>query len=96
MKLDQSTLQRTFMVKHKGKSYCVNYLNSDGQILGLLNRSNWEITVDGEELNIYSFKSDTKKEKEQVDKNMGLAEKLVEFCVKHFNDYQPELPDEMP
>lgn len=96
MKLEQSTLQRTFMVKHKGKSYCIDYLNSDGQILGLLNRNNWEISKNGEELNIYSFKSDTKKEKKLIDKNMELAEELVEFCIKHFDDYPPELPDEMP
>ena len=88
MKLLQSTLERNFTVKHYGKTYYLNYLNADGPIL--LNRYHWEILdKELEELNIYEFKSMTKKEKEQVKKNMELANKLIEFCIKHFNDFQP-------
>jgi len=88
MKLEQTTLQKTFTVKHKGKSYFVDYLNSDGQTLNLLNRNNWEVyDKDSEELQIYTFQRDSKKKKEQAKKNLELAEKLVEFCVRHFGDY---------
>ena len=92
MKLEQTTLQQTFMVKYRRKSYCIDYLNSDGQTLGLLNRDNWEVTdEDGESINVYRFKSDTKKEKEQIKQNIKLVRKLIEFCVKHFKDYQPSM-----
>lgn len=41
MQLLQSTLERNFTVKHKGKTYYIDYLNSNGQIL--LNREIWEV-----------------------------------------------------
>ena len=93
MELDQSTLQRTFTVKHNGKSYHVDYLNSDGQILGLLNRNYWEVSdEEGEEIDIYKFRSqgNTKKEKEQIKQNRKLVEKLINFCIKHFDNYKPK------
>jgi len=84
MHLTQSTLERTFTVKHRGKTYYVSYLNSDGPILGLLNRHHWEILDEElEELNIYVFKDTTKQELKQIDRNVELANKLIEFCVKH-------------
>lgn len=91
MKLEQSTLQRTFLVEYKGESYCINYLNSDGQVLGLINRDNWEIFYEnGEEINIYTFQSDTKKQKEQIKQNRRLVRNLIGFCIRHFKDYQPD------
>ena len=88
MKLQQSILNKTFIVNHKGKDYCVDYLNSDGHTLGLLNRDYWEITdEDCENVNIYIFKSDNKKIREEVKKNRILVQKLINFCIKHFNDY---------
>ncbi|MBW2984494.1 hypothetical protein KY361_05230 [Candidatus Woesearchaeota archaeon] len=36
-----------------------------------------------EELNIYVFKDTTKQELKQIDRNVELANKLIEFCVKH-------------
>ena len=92
IKLIQSTLERSFTVKHKGKTYYVSYLNSDGPILGLLNRNYWEILDEElEELNIYIFKDTTKKEEQQIDKNVKLTNKLIEFCIKHFDDYKPDV-----
>ena len=89
MKLVQSTLQRNFTVKHNGKCYYIEYINSDGQILGLLNRNYWEIwDEDSEEIQIYEFQEDSKKEKIQIKKNKILAKKLIKFCTKHFNDYK--------
>ncbi|MFH1971026.1 MAG: hypothetical protein ABIJ05_01425 [Patescibacteria group bacterium] len=92
MKRLQTTIQKTFTVKHRGKTYHIDYLNSDGQILGLINRNNWEITdEDGEELQIHLIKGKSKKEKEKVMKDLELAEKLIEFCVKHWDDYDKEI-----
>ena len=88
MKLQQSILNRTFIVNHKGKDYCVDYLNSDGHTLGLLNRDIWEVTEDGESVNVYAFKGDNK---EEIKKNLILVRKLINFCVKHFDDYKPKL-----
>ena len=90
MKLLQSTLERNFTVKHKGKTYYVDYLNSDGQILGLMNRFNWEILDEElEEVSTLGFKGMSKEEKKEVDRTVKLTNKLIKFCIKHFDDYQP-------
>ena len=92
MKLQQSILNRTFIVNYKGKDYHVDYLNSDGQVLGLINRNYWEVTdEDNESVNIYTFKGDSKKRREETKKNMILVRKLINFCIKHFEDYGPKL-----
>lgn len=92
IKLTQTVLEKNFTVEHKGKTYYVGYLNSDGQILGLSNRDTWEIyDEEGEELNAYIFKDTTKKEKKQIEKTAKLYYKLIDFCIKHFDDYKPEL-----
>jgi len=94
MKLIQSILERSFHVKHRGKTYYVSYLNSDGQILGLSNRDYWEILDEElEELDIYVFNDTTKKELKQIKKNVKLYNKLINFCIKHFEDYQPDYKD---
>lgn len=90
MKIEQTTVQKTFEVKYKNKTYYVDYINSNGQTLALLNRNNWEIfTEDHESLDIYSFKGDSKARRLKVSKNVMLANRLVGFCIKHFNDYNP-------
>lgn len=54
MKIEQTVLQKTFYVRHKGKMYYIDYLNSDGQSLGLINRDNWEISdEEGRISNLY-------------------------------------------
>lgn len=90
MKITQSTLQRWFTVEHRGKKYYVDYLNSNGQILET-NRFRWEVLDEElEELNIYVFNDTTKKELKQIKKNARLYNKLIKFCIKHFEDYQPD------
>lgn len=85
-------LEKNFTVEYKGKTYYVGYLNSDGQVLGLVNRDNWEIyDEEGEELNVYIYQRTTKKEKKQIEKNAKLYCKLISFCIKHFNDFKPKL-----
>lgn len=83
--------KKNFTVKHKGKTYYVDYLNSDGQILGLSNRDYWEVyNEDDEELPNHKIKGDkvilNKKE-------LRLKIKLIKFCIKHFEDYRPD-PDD--
>ena len=81
-----------FTVKHKGKFYCVDYLSSDGQILGLINRDTWEITDEEyEELNIYLLNDTPKRERKQIKNNIKFANKLITFCIRHFNDYEPKI-----
>ena len=80
------------MVKYNKKVYYVGFLASDRQILGLINRDTWEILDEElEELCVCGFKGDTKKEKQQIKKNRILANKLISFCITHFNDYKPKL-----
>jgi hypothetical protein len=91
MKLEQTIIEKNFFVKHRGRTWYVSYVNSDGQTLALLNRDNWEIFDDeNEELQVYLFNNASKKEKEQVESNIALRDKLVSFCMNHFNDYLPE------
>ena len=85
-------LERHFTVKHKERFYYVSYLNSDKPILGLINRDTWEICdEEGEELNTHILKDTTKEEKHQIKNNTKLASKLIELCIRHFNDYKPKL-----
>ncbi len=89
IKITKNILSRSFEVKHEGKTYYINYLNSDGQILGLSNRDYWEVTDEEfEEVCIYEFQETTKREKEQIKSNRKLVNKLIKFCIKHFNDYK--------
>ena len=84
-------MQRTILIKYKGKTYFIDYLNSDGQILSLLNRDYWEIKNENqEELQIYEFQNTSKKEKEKIRKTRILHSKLINFCTRHFNDYNPK------
>ncbi len=92
MKLIQSTLQRNFTVTHKGKTYYIGFLDSDGYT-GFL-KPGWEaLDEELEELNIYAFKDTTKKELKQIDKNVKLYNQLINFCIRHFNDYKPDPED---
>ena len=85
-------LTKHFTVEHKGKTYYVEYANSDGIAGYLFNRSDWEILDEElEELCVCEFQNDTKEEKEQTKNNIKLANKLINFCIKHFNDYEPKL-----
>ena len=95
MKLVQSSFERSFVVTYKGKEYFVNYLNSSDRIPNLANRFHWEVFDENhEELNIFEFENMTLKEKEQIQKNIELRDYLVEFCIKHFNDYNPNFKED--
>ena len=81
MKLENSVLQKSFTVKHKGKTYYVDYLNSDGQILGLSNGDYWEVLDEElDEIDVYE--------------NRKLIKQLIKFCIRHFNDYKPDYKED--
>ena len=85
-------MEKNFTIKHKGKTYYVGCLNSDGQILGLTNRYTWEVYDEaGEELDVYFFKGAKSKEKEQIKKNRRLYYILIKYCIRHFNGYKPNI-----
>ena len=92
MKMVQNTIERNFTINHKGQTYHISYLNSDGQTLSLLNRDNWEIFDENdEELNIHIFKNASKKEQKKVGENLKLFGKIITFCKKNFYQYKPEI-----
>ncbi|MDO8460300.1 MAG: hypothetical protein Q7S74_04280 [Nanoarchaeota archaeon] len=90
MKITQTTIQKTFYVQIKDKTYYVDFVNSDDHNLSLLNRNNWEIYDEShEELDLYTYDNTNKKRAREIKKNWQLAKKLINFCIKHFNDYEP-------
>ena len=98
MKIVQNTIARDWTVLHDGRRFCVNFTESDGQRLALVNRDNWQIceeTEDGtEELDV--CKDDGPEERKRVEENARLAEKLVAFCMDHWdNEFVLELQDEL-
>ncbi len=69
----------------------MEYANSDGIAGYLFNRDDWEVLDEElEELCVCEFQNSTKKEKEQIMENIKLYNKLINFCIKHFNDYEPK------
>ena len=92
MKIKQVTMTKLFEVEHEGKTYYVDFTNSTGQTLALLNREAWQITdEDDEELQIYSIGKPNKKQKAELKKAQNLFDELAEYCCKHFNDYDKKL-----
>ncbi|MFQ6054619.1 MAG: hypothetical protein ACE5KE_00535 [Methanosarcinales archaeon] len=86
MKITQNTISRDWTIVVNGKTYYVNYTNSDGQTLALCNRDYWEVyDKDGEELRIYIFKDTTEEQKKEIQKNIELMNKLIEFCIKNWD-----------
>jgi len=77
MKLTNTYIQKSFTIKHKGKTYYVDFLDSDGYIGGFL-QPGWEVLDEElEELSVCAS-------------NIKLYKKLIRFCIKHFNDYKPD------
>jgi len=96
MQLESNQISRDWTVLHKGRTFYVNFTESDGQSLALLNRDSWEIleeTDDGaEQLNIYTFKDDTPQQKKTAGQNAKLAEELIKFCIENWdNSFMQEI-----
>ena len=100
MHIETNQISRDWTILHEGRRFYVNYTESDGQTLGLLNRDNWEVLEetddDTEELNVYVFKEDTPGQRERAEENARLKEKLVRFCIENWdNEFIQEIKKEM-
>ena len=100
MQIESNQISRDWTILHKGRKFHVNYTDSDGQTLALLNRDNWEIweeTDDGtEELDVYIFNDATPQQKKVAENNIKLANGLVSFCIKNWNNrFMQEIKKDM-
>lgn len=59
MQLEANQISRDWTILHKGRKFYVNYTDSDGHTLALMNRGNWEVLEetddDTEELKCIRF-----------------------------------------
>ncbi len=100
MHIETNQISRDWTILHEGRRFYVNYTESDGQTLALLNRDNWEVLEetddDTEELNVYVFKEDTPGEREKAQENARLKEELVRFCIENWdNEFIQEIKKQM-
>ena len=90
MQLETNQISRDWTVLYDGRRFYVNYTDSDGQTLALLNRDNWEVSeeVDGviEELNMYIFNNDTPEQRKAKEENALLKDELVKFCLENWGN----------
>jgi hypothetical protein len=90
MKLETNQISRDWTIRHEGRTFYVNYTQSDGQTLALMNRDNWEVleeTENGtEELNIYGCGDDTAEERKTVRENFALMKQLIRFCIANWDN----------
>ena len=100
MKLETNQISRDWTILHEGRRFYVNYTESDGQTLGLLNRDNWEVqedTDDGtEELNGYIFSEYTQEQRKKAEENARLKDRLIRFCIENWDDeFMQEVEEQM-
>jgi hypothetical protein len=100
MQIQANQISRDWIILHKGRKFQVNFTDSDSQTLALLNRDNWEIweeTDDGsQELDVYIFKNSTPQQKKIAEENIRLAEELIKFCIKNWdNKFMQEIKKDM-
>jgi len=90
MKLEANQISRDWTVLHKGRTFYVNYTQSDGQTLALMNRDNWEVleeTDDGpEELDVYGFTGDSEEDRVKTQENFAMMKRLIRFCIANWDD----------
>lgn len=100
MQVESNQISRDWTILHKGKKFYINFTDSDSQNLALLNRDNWEIWEETddetEQLDVYIFKNSTPQQKKVAEKNIRLAEGLIKFCVKNWdNRFMQEIKKDM-
>ena len=90
MKIEQNTLSRDWIIKHEGRTFFINFTESDGQTLAMLNRDNWEIseqTAGGiVELNGYIFSDTTQQERLRAEEEAALVKKIISFCIENWDN----------
>ena len=90
MKLQGNRISRDWTVRHEGRTFHVNFTDSDTPTLALSNRDNWEIweqTAEGrEELDIYVFKSDSLETRKKAESNFEIMKKLIRVCIENWDN----------
>jgi len=88
MEIEANTISRCWTVVHDGRRFLVDFACSGAQILGVCDRENWRIrekTDDGvEESSAYVFSSSSPEEQKQAEENAEMIDKLIEFCLGHW------------
>ena len=100
MQLKMNQISRDWTIVHDGRTFHVNYTESDGQTMALCNRDNWEVweqTDEGaEELDIYVFKGDSKEKQIKAENNFKIMEKLISFCIENWeNQFMQKIEEEL-
>jgi len=89
MELERNQISRDWTILHEGKTFYVNYTQSDGPTLALMNRDHWEVleeTDEGpEELDIYGSSGDSEEERARVQENFKLMKRLIRFCITNWD-----------
>ena len=89
MQLERNQISRDWTILHEGRTFYVNYTQSDGQTLALMNRDKWEVleeTDEGpEELDIYSFRGDSEEDRAKAQENFELMKRLIRFCIANWD-----------
>jgi len=100
MKVEQNSIARDWTVLHEGRRFHVNFTESDGQTLALLNRENWEIaekTEDGmEEFSACAFNDSSPAERRQAEERVRIIDELVAFCIDNWeNGFMRQVQDDL-
>ena len=100
MEVQQNSVSRDWTVLHEGRLFHVNFTESDGQTLALLNRDNWEVseeTEDGmEEFSACVFNDSSPTERKQAEKRVRIIDELVAFCIENWdNEFMRQLQDDL-
>jgi hypothetical protein len=100
MQLELNQISRDWTILHEGRTFYVNYTDSDGQTLALMNRDKWEVweqTEEGtEELDVYAFSGDSDEKQEQARENFELMKRLIRFCIANWdNRFTREIKEDL-
>jgi hypothetical protein len=100
MQLESNQISRDWTVLYDGRTFYVNYRQSDMQTLALCNRDNWEVlgeTDDGpEELDIYGFERSGPDGRGKANENFKLMKRLIRFCIENWdNGFMREIKEDL-
>jgi hypothetical protein len=100
MRIEQNTISRDWTVLHNGRTFYVNFTQSDGQTLALCNRANWEIAEETDEgvgeANACELRNSRRREKRRAKQDAAITDSLIDFCIaKWDNGFMRQLTEDM-
>ena len=100
MQLEANQIARDWTIRYEGRTFYVNYTESDTHTLALCNRDNWEVleeTDEGtEELNVYGCGDDSAEERKRTQENFELMKRLIRFCIANWdNPFMQEITEDL-